>query len=318
MDPKNIDYIAELQSPTTAARVTSSRKKIVLGLAGAGFGFGIALALLLELLLDRTVKRPLELETRLDIPLMLAIPRMSRNGRRRLRSGPGPNGNGRSPSTAVARGRAAPWDFGHFIRPFAEVVRDRLAMFFEFNGLHHKPKLVGVAGFSAGAGASTLAGGLAAALSETGDGKVLLVDMNLGQTQAHSFFKGQAAYSLTTAIQSPGRMDSAADNLYLATVNPENDAPVPVGLRKFHAMMPGLKASGYDYIIFDMPHLSQTSPTMAMAAYMDKMLLVVAAETTDRSVVKRRYSELLACKARLSVIFNKARHYGPKWLECET
>ena len=51
---------------------------------------------------------------------------------------------------------------------------------FPANRMTHKPKLVAVTDCSRRAGASTLAGGLAAALSETGDGKVLLVDMNVG------------------------------------------------------------------------------------------------------------------------------------------
>ena len=41
--------------------------------------------------------------------------------------------------------------------------------------------------------AATLAGGIAAALSETGDGKVLLVDMNVGQPGA-PFFDEQTRF----------------------------------------------------------------------------------------------------------------------------
>jgi Flp pilus assembly CpaE family ATPase len=54
--------------------------------------------------------------------------------------------------------------------------------------LTHKPKLVGVTGMSEEGGTSTLAAGLAASLSETNDGKVLLVDVNLGPGSAP--FKG--------------------------------------------------------------------------------------------------------------------------------
>ena len=57
--------------------------------------------------------------------------------------------------------------------------------------------------FSQGAGTSTLAAGLAAALSETDEGKVLLVDVNLGPDHVHPFFKGKPAYPLTTALQPP-------------------------------------------------------------------------------------------------------------------
>ena len=75
---------------------------------------------------------------------------------------------------------------------------------------------------SEGAGASTLAGGLAAALSETGDGKVLLVDMNVGRPEIHPFFRGAPACSLTEALV--GAPAPAGENLYLAVAT-SPDAP---------------------------------------------------------------------------------------------
>jgi len=57
------------------------RNKIALGLAGGGMALGIALALLKGLALNRTVGRPLQLETQLHIPLMISIPYSNgRNG----------------------------------------------------------------------------------------------------------------------------------------------------------------------------------------------------------------------------------------------
>src|SRR5207247_788338 len=123
------------------------------------------------------------------------------------------------------------WEAGHFIRPYCEAIRDRLGLYFELNHLTHKPKLVGVAAFSETAGASTLAAGLAASLSETNDGKVLLVDINLGPEEVHPFFKGKLAYPLNAALKPNGPIDSAADNLYLATVGSPNAGPAQLGLK---------------------------------------------------------------------------------------
>ena len=80
--------------------------------------------------------------------------------------------------------------------------------------------------------------------------------------------------------------------------------------------MPHLKASDFDYIIFDMPALGQTSITPAMAGLMDKVLVVVEAEKSNRDFLKRAYTEI-ACRASISVIFNKARSYTPKWAGAE-
>ena len=70
----------------------------------------------------------------------------------------------------------------------------------------------------------------------------------------------------------------------------------------------------FDYIIFDMPPLGQTSPTLGMAGFMDKVLLVVEAEKNARETVKRGYDALLAGRDNVSVVFNKARSYTPEWL----
>src|SRR5213082_2550809 len=138
-------------------------------------------------------------------------------------------------------------------------------------------------------GASTLAAGLAASLSETNDGKVLLVDVNLGPQEVHPFFKGKPAYSLNTALKPDDTIASASQNLYLATVGSPNAGPAQLGLKKFFDMMPNLKASDFDYIIFDMPSLDQTSPTWGMSAFMDKLLVVIDAVKTTRDTVRRSY-----------------------------
>ena len=80
-------------------------------------------------------------------------------------------------------------------------------------------------------------------------------------------------------------------------------------------MMPNVKASDFDYIIFDMPPLDQTSPTWGMAAFMDKLLLIVEAEKNSRDVINRGYRELVAERDNVCVVVNKARSYIPKWLD---
>jgi len=297
---------------------TKMRNKITFGLAGGGFALGVALALLRGLFLNRTLGRPLELETRLHIPLMLSIPYSnSRNGHLALP----PNGAPANPEAMVARRRhpkLAPWEPGHFMRPYCDAIRDRIGFYFELNNLTHKPKLVGVTGFSEAAGASTLAAGLAASLSETGEGKVLLVDVNLGPEEVHPFFKGKPAYSLTAALKPQTEIASASDNLYLATVGSSTGGLAQIGLKKFFDMMPNMKASDFDYIIFDMPPLDQTSPTWGMAAFMDKLLLVVEAEKNNRETIKRSYRKLGVERNNVDVVVNKARSYVPKWLDSES
>ena len=318
LDPSKMPNISAVQRPSPPMLETKMRNKIALGLAGGGIAFGIALALLRGLALNRTVGRPLQLETELDIPLMLSIPYSNgRNGHLVLPPNSSPENPG-ALATKRHHSKLAPWEAGHFMRRYCDAIRDRLGLYFELNQLTHKPKLVGVASFSEAAGTSTLAAGLAASLSEMNDGKVLLVDVNLGPQAVHPFFKGKPAYPLTAALKPRTEIASASENLYLATVGSPNAGPAQLGLKKFFDMMPNLKASDFDYIIFDMPRLAQTSPTWGMAAFMDKLLLVVEAEKNNREIIKRGYGKLVAERNNVSVVVNKARSYVPKWLDAES
>ena len=309
LDPSKMPNISAVQRASPPSLVTKLRNRVALVLGFGGLAIGLGIALLWDLLLNRTVKRRSELELQLHTPVMMSIPYAGVNGRFRLPWKKG-NRNGNAEPAAIA-----PWDSGHFIRPYAEAIRDRLGLYFELHGVTHKPKLVGVTGFSKGAGTSSLAAGVAAALSETGDGKVLLVDVNASNGEVHPFFEGRPATSLANAIEPKSSLLSAADNLYLATVNQPHAKPAQLGLKKFFAMVPNLKASDFDYIIFDMPPLTQTSPSVGLAALMDKVLLIVEAEKDSRDKVKRGYRELVAARSDVSVVLNKARSYGPNRLQ---
>jgi uncharacterized protein involved in exopolysaccharide biosynthesis/Mrp family chromosome partitioning ATPase len=318
LDPSKMPNISAVQKPSPAMRVVGKRDKIVTGLAVGGLALGLSIAFLTEMLFSRTIKRPLELEKRLRTLLLLSIPDLRLNGHSRLKLKSRKREIAITAATHPPGSSPAPWESDHFVRPYCEAIRDRFGLYFERNRMTHKPKLIGVAGFKEGAGVSTLAAGLAAAFSEMGDGKVLLVDANLGSGEIHPFFKGRPAGSLMNPLELAKEIAPTADNLYLATVAPQNDTSTPLGLKKFFELMPNLKASNFDYIIFDMPPLGQTSPTFGMAGFMDKLLLVVEAEKNDREVVRRGYAELVAGHDNVSVVFNKARSYGPKWINGES
>ena len=64
-----------------------------------------------------------------------------------------------------------------------------------------------------------------------------------------------------------------------------------------------------------MPTLEQTSPTWGMAAFMDKLLVVVEAEKDNREIIRRSYGKLIAERNNVAVVVNKTRSYVPKWLD---
>lgn len=319
--------ISPIESPTPPGQDSMKVLKVVRGMALGTLAAGIALAFLLEMFLDRSLKRPMEVESKLGLPLMLSIPQTNLNGKhggfsrafKRVRMLPWKSGEGQNGATEeppAGSPEALPLEATERLNPFFEALRDRLIMFFEMKNLTYKPKLVAVTSCGSGAGVTTVASGLAASLSETGDGNVLLVDMNVEGGAAHFFHKGQLACGLEDALESDKR-DSAMvqDKLYVVSDTPTSDKLPRILHKRFSSLMPKLKASDYDYIIFDMPPMSQISPSSRVARFMDLVLLVVESEKTDRDVARRAGEMLAQSTPNVSIVLNKTRTYVPRRLD---
>ena len=200
---------------------------------------------------------------------------------------------------------------------FYEGLRDRLIVYFEVRNITHNPKLVAVTSCDHGAGVSSIAAGLAATLSETGDGNVLLVNISGERGAAQQFYKGELGYSLDEVLESEKKGALVKANLY-ATVEQANGDMLPANLpKKLSALMPKLRASQYDYIIFDMPPVNQTSATARLSGLMDQVLLVIESEKTSQDVVKQVTKLLDESKANVSTVLNKTRTYIPLQLHQE-
>jgi polysaccharide biosynthesis transport protein len=326
LDPSRMPNITMVQQPSHPIRTYAKMtQKIIMGLAGSGVAVGVGIAFLIELLLDRRVSRPIEIETRLQLPLLLSIPFIRQKDRGGLMLATSPSARrletGHDPSIAtvpekeVGSVQRRP---GHFILPYSETIRDRIIFNFEVNNVTHKPKLVAVTGLSEGAGASTIAAGLAKSFSEINGAKVLLVDLSSYHPEDNPIFGEIPRHSLNGALQLARntKFKESRQNLYYASATARRDENGLSGFSPLHLyeLMPHLQASQYDYIIFDMPAIDQTSRTLTMAGLMDKVLLVLDAENTSRHSLKWGYSELTKGKADVSCIFNKTRTHAPNWL----
>lgn len=327
LDPSRMPNIRVVQEPSTPVKTFSeTTKKIILALAGAGFAIGIGLAFLIELVLDRRIKRPGEIESRLQLPLMLSIPYVRPKNRGELLishdrggDGVGEGKGGHLPAVRESNGfKPLPGRTDHFIHPYSEAIRDRIVFNFQVNNMTHKPKMMAVTGLSAGAGTSTIAAGLAKAFSEINGAKVLLVDLNSKYPDDNPMFGNKPLHSLVSALQAARntRFKEGSQNLYLASAAARTTEPNTTAFGPMHLyeMLPHFRASEFDYVIFDMPPMAQTSPTLAMAGLMDKVLLVVDGEDTSRETLKWGYSELVKGRADVSCVFNKARSHAPRWI----
>jgi Mrp family chromosome partitioning ATPase len=314
--------IGIIQSPSPPVKQWPKKLiKIAAILAVGGIAVGLALAFLIEMFLDRSLKRPAEIEAKLGLPLFISIPDFTQNGYPLAKiKGKDPllltetAGKGASEDAALA-----PWNRQHPLRRFCEGLRDRLIVHFEVKNVTHNPKLVAVTSCAKGAGVSSVAAGLAASLSETGDGNVLLVDMNVEGGAAQQFYKGKLGCGLDAVLEVEARKGAQIqENLYVATEPMHGSDKLPSVLPKhLTGLIPKLRASDYDYIIFDMPAVTQTSMTPRLARLMDMVLLVIESEKTNQEVAQKVISLLGESKANVTTVLNKTRSYVPHKLHQE-
>jgi uncharacterized protein involved in exopolysaccharide biosynthesis/Mrp family chromosome partitioning ATPase len=304
----SVSNISQVQTPTPPFADKKKALQIMIGLALAGIMAGLAWAFAIELYLDRSVRRPIDVERMLRLPLFLSIPNLTS---KELGSGPAAMALPQSDAGSKLSGtELSPWDSEKALYPFHETLRDRLIGYFESKGLTHKPKLVAVTGIGHNGGVTTTAAGLASSLSETGDGNVLLVDMTIGQGSAQQFYQGKAVCGLEEILET---RDSAQieGNLYVVGQEPGGEKLSRILPNRFNKLVPKLKASNFDYIIFDMPPVSQVSITPRLAGFMDMVLLVIESEKTDRDLVQRATALLAESKAHVGAVLNKTKTYVP-------
>jgi Mrp family chromosome partitioning ATPase len=205
------------------------------------------------------------------------------------------------------------WANDHPLRPFIDGLRDRTLI--HFDGDPHKPKLIGVTSCRSGVGVTCLAAGLAGALSETGEGNVLLVNLNFEDQAVHPFYKGELACGLSEALEIDKRSNGMVlQNLYVASAGSAGDAESRNLSKQLARVVPKLRVSDYDYIVFDLPPTNPTSMTARLAGLMDLVMLVVESEKDSQDSVVRATEMLSRSKARVSAVLNKVRDPVPGWL----
>lgn len=304
----HVSNISAIETPTPPAVDWKKTCQLLAGVAGAGIAIGLGWAFGIELYLDRTLKRPVDMERHVKAPLFIAIPDAKSVRRRRWLSRPREK-IAASPAPNGALGESNP------LYAFHETLRDRLIGFFESRNLTHKPKLVAVTSLGRNAGVTTTAVGLSQSLSEIGDSNVLLVDMTVSQGSARRFNKGKALPDLDEALERRG--ESETTNLFVVAADSNSEQLSRNLPQRFSKLVPKLKASDFDYILFDMPPVSQISITPRLAGFMDMVLLVIESEKTDRDLVQRATALLAESRAHVGTVLNKTRSYGASGVQQE-
>lgn len=342
-----VSNITVLQSPTPAQTVKNVKAKTA-GMITGGFLFaGLAWAFLIELLFDQSIKRPIEIRKTLGIPLFLTLPDTNSKtfrkhggsgsaeikritGKLKASSKADPTEYKPKSGTLLAAAKAkpelygtasnnsqnnstSPWEEAHPLHNYFEALRDKVISYFESRNLNHKPKLIGMTGLGKAPGVTTIASGLASSLSKTEGGNVLLVDMTLGQESAQQFYKGQVVGNIDEALES--KENTKVSDKFYVVAEGSNGFKLPSILpSRFNNIIPKLKASDFDYIIFDMPPVSPISSTPRLASFMDITMMVVESEETPKELAKQAAELLAESNVQLGAILNKTKNYVPKQL----
>jgi len=306
-----VSNISQIESPTPPFREWKKALKLMAGIAAGGLILGLGWAVLFEFFLDRSVRRPNDVERSLKLPLFLAIPRLVK--------GLQPDARPSSAAKLLKDSEASTTsqlvvahDESHVLNPYFETLRDRLIAYFESVNMRHRPKLIAVTGLGRESGVSTTAAGLARSLSETGEGNVLLVDMTQkkGEGTAMPFYQGKAIADIDYVLSSRAS-EKSENKLFIASEGSSSETLSRQLPQRFSQLVPKLKASNFDYIIFDMPPVSQISVTPRLAGAMDMVLMVVESEKTDREMAQRAATMLSKANANVGVILNKTKTYVP-------
>ena len=317
-----VSNIGQIQVASAPRLTVTNAYKLPGQVAGGGLALGLVWAFLLEMFLDRSVRRPVEVEKKLKLPLFISIPNFvpkplswwQRRKAKRLAKRSAAGAKNTDVAVTAPTGEAVmaspPSAGARALLPFHETLRDRLIAYFESQNLTHKPKLVAVTGLGGGSGVTTIAAGLAQSLSETGEGNVLLVDMTGSQGSAQQFTRGKVACGLDEIL---GSRDSAhvQQNLYVVTDNSSSEQLSRNLPLRFTKLIPKLKASDFDYIIFDMPAVSQLSITPRLAGFMDIVLFVLESEKTSHDAAMRATAMLAKSTGHIGAVLNKTKSYVP-------
>ncbi|MBD5781069.1 hypothetical protein IEN85_16335 [Pelagicoccus sp. NFK12] len=342
--------ISIIQAPSVGQVENKKKLQLTAGVAGGIGIIGLAWALLVDLLLDRSIKRPTEIQRNLGIPLFMSLPDLEDKRFRKttakanrlalqqagkvkqLASGKSKDKyQPKSPTlkaAALARPEEygdgdksasreiAPWDDRHALNGHFDALRDKVITYFESKNLTHKPKLIAMTGLGQESGVTTIASGLAGSLSKIGEGNVLLVDMTLGHETAQQFYNGKNILNLDQVLDQATENDAKMENNLYVVAEGTNGTKLPrIMPQRFNKIMPKLRASDFDYIIFDMPPVTPISSTPRLASFMDVVLMVMESEETNRDVANQALELLADSKAHLGGILNKTKSHVPRKLE---
>ena len=183
----------------------------------------------------------------------------------------------------------------------------------------HTVRLVTVCAATPGAGASTVALGLALAACRDPHEKLLLVDGNFHQPTLSQLWNlegrpGLAEYLLGLADLGVVQPTPVANLWMLANGGESRSHAKLMDPHLFDRNLSGL-VDGFSLVIIDSPALSQHPEAPIYAHFSDRILLVVAAGRSRAPVVQHSISRFpVGLRERLEVVLNRRTYPIPRFI----
>ncbi len=274
-----------------------------------GFGLGTLFILGLSLL-DRSVKDPFMVETRLRIPTLGFVPPLEQAKKRRL-----PKGR-RTPVQVLEADSK---------RVEAEAFR-YLRASLQYSSARHSPQVILVTSCYPKEGKSTIASNLGVFVAEQGR-RTILIDADLKRPNIHRIFpKLTRVPGLTDVLT--GQL-GVADAISILPGNPNlhilpagRTSPSPVTLLESGAMSDLLESlrKSYDTVILDSAPAFGMADAIVLSGKVDGVMLVVKQGGTPFEVLKKTSEKLSSVGARLlGAVYNaperaqRGRGYGDQY-----
>ncbi|HKT54432.1 MAG TPA: polysaccharide biosynthesis tyrosine autokinase, partial [Caulobacteraceae bacterium] len=270
----NISVIDRASVPTVPFRPRPMFNLAVASLVG--LVTGILMAFGIEQL-DQSIKSPEEIETKLGLPLLGAIPLM---------------GRGQTPTAALADPRSALTEAYHSLRTALQ-----------FSTAEGAPRSLLVTSAGPGEGKSTTAIALARAFARLGR-TVLLIDADLRNPSLHRAFAAREGKGLSNVLIGGASLDDAVGpsgqpNLSVLTSGPlpPNPAELLAGSKMTEAL--ALAAREFDFVIVDGPPIMGLADAPLLANAVDATALVIEAGSARQGLIKATVRRLQAAGAPL-------------------
>ncbi|MDF1713460.1 MAG: polysaccharide biosynthesis tyrosine autokinase [Akkermansiaceae bacterium] len=281
----------------TAAKTSLITKNTLFGLLG-----GIALALLFQFL-DKKFHTVADLERKLDLPVLAAIPQMTGKALKKMKGQVVPGRERWAPTLIFSRG-----DTQTVLAESVRVLRAAVSLL----GPSDERKTTLFTSALPSEGKTTVASNFACSMAQQGQ-KTILVDLDLRKPSVHLAFglrKDEISGVVDVLSGKAGASEvliteTGQENLHLMISGPK--APNPGELldsSRLQRLLAWL-CENYDHIVIDSAPVLAVADTRLIAPLVDNFCFVVRAEQTQKGAVARALEILEASGKRPSgLVFN--------------